>query len=519
MGRREFTMRDLLEIYEHWQAGDSLRSMERNLGVDRHTLRKYIGAAEEAGIGRQPPLSRAQWQSFIREKGLRRRQGTDTKSGAALAPYQERILAGLKSNTVSTVWQRLVDDTEMEVSLSTFRRYCAGLDLEPDPSKVTVWRPEVPPGEEAQVDFGLMGRWVNPRTGLKEKVWAFSMVLAYSRYQFVFYTTKLDVAAWTTAHVRAFEWFKGVPERVNLDNLKDGVIKPSLYDPQFNRSYQELAAYYGCLIDPSRIEHPKDKARVERQMPYIRDSAWRGQDYATIEDANCGALRWCQNVAGQRIHGTTGQRPYEMFLAEEQQKLRELPPIPWELALWQTAKVGLDSHCNVLRGLYSVPWQLVGQELDVRCTQTQVEFYTQDRNCVKSHSRVAARKRQTDITDLPPEKVAFYVRNPSWCKDQAIRYGPYVSQAIDCILSINTLTHLRQAQQILRFGETYGGERLNAACQRALFFEDCRYLTIKGILEKALDQESLPCKSPKSDVICKAHLRGPSAFSTAPFEQ
>ncbi len=358
-------MRDLLEIYEHWQAGDSLRSMERNLGVDRHTLRRYIKAAEDAGIGRQNRLSRSEWPAFIRENGLRPRRGTDTKSAEALAPYQERILTGLKVNTVSTVWQRLVDEAKVSVSLSTFRRYCSGLGFEPDSAKVTVWRPDVPPGEEAQVDFGLMGRWVNPRTGHKERVWAFLMVLAYSRHQFLYYTTKLDVHAWTMAHVRAFEWFGGIPKRINLDNLKDGVIKPDLYDPQFNRSYQELATYYSCLIDPSRVEHPKDKARVERQMPYIRDSAWRGRDYPDIEDANNDALRWCRDVAGQRIHGTTGQRPYEVFLAEEQQALGKLPPIPWELALWQTAKVGPDSHCMAARGLYSVPWQLIGQELDV----------------------------------------------------------------------------------------------------------------------------------------------------------
>jgi len=109
-------------------------------------------------------------------------------------------------------------------------------------------------------------------------VQAFVMVLACSRYMFVRPVLRMDQEAWTRCHVEAFAFFGGVPARLVPDNLKTGVDKPDLYDPQINRSYAELAAHYGVLVDPARAFKPKDKPRVERPMPYVRDSFWRGAD-------------------------------------------------------------------------------------------------------------------------------------------------------------------------------------------------------------------------------------------------
>ena len=125
-------------------------------------------------------------------------------------------------------------------------------------SRVTVPRPEVPAGEEAQVDYGFLGSWQDPATGRVRRVWAFVMVLACSRHMFVRPVLVMDQAAWVAAHVAALGFFGGAPRRVVSDNLKTGVIKPDLYDPKLNRAYAELAAYYGVLIDPARAARPKD---------------------------------------------------------------------------------------------------------------------------------------------------------------------------------------------------------------------------------------------------------------------
>jgi len=125
--------------------------------------------------------------------------------------------------------------------------------------KVTVLRPDVDPGDEAQIDYGYLGRWLDPATGRMRRVWAFVMVLAFSRHVFVRPTLSMNQAQWTAAHVEAFAYFGGAVRRVVPDNLKTGVIKPDIYDPRLNRSYEELGAYYGVLIDPARAVKPKDK--------------------------------------------------------------------------------------------------------------------------------------------------------------------------------------------------------------------------------------------------------------------
>ncbi|NPV81934.1 MAG: IS21 family transposase, partial [Firmicutes bacterium] len=152
-----------------------------------------------------------------------------------------------------------------------------------------------------------------------------------------------------------------------MDNVASGVLKPDIYEPLLNRAYEEMAAHYGVLIDPCRKGKPKDKPRVERAIPYVRDSFWRGRSFSSLTEINREAIRWCTEIAGMRIHGTTRQKPLEVFNLVEKPMLKSLPE-RWEIAVWQTAKVGPDSRCAVRRTLYSVPWQYMGRELSVRIT-------------------------------------------------------------------------------------------------------------------------------------------------------
>ncbi|MFE6848770.1 hypothetical protein [Streptomyces sp. NPDC057686] len=126
------------------------------------------------------------------------------------------------------------------------------------------------------------------------------MVLPASGHMFVRPVLVMDQHAWTECHVAAFRFFGGVPRRLVPDNLATGVAKPDLYDPKINKAYAELATHYGALVDPARAEHPKDKPRVERPMPYVRDSFWRGREFASVEHVQAEALAWCRKIAGRR---------------------------------------------------------------------------------------------------------------------------------------------------------------------------------------------------------------------------
>ena len=165
----------------------------------------------------------------------------------------------------------------------------------------------------------------------------------------------------------AFAFFGGVPARLVPDNLKTGVDKPDLYDPKINRSYAELAAHYGCLVDPARALKPRDKARVERPMPYVRDSFWRGREFTSLEQMQAEAVRWSAEVAGRRAcRPLEGAAPAAVFEAVEKDALRPLPAEPFVLATWATAKIGPDIHAQVEKVLYSVPWRHIGKTADVR---------------------------------------------------------------------------------------------------------------------------------------------------------
>jgi len=166
-----------------------------------------------------------------------------------------------------------------------------------------VLRDDVDPGEEAQIDYGLLGTWVDPVGGKRRKVWAFVMVLACSRHVFLQPTFAMDQTAWTQANVDGFAFFGGVPRRLIPDNLRTGVEQADLYDPKINRSYAEMAAHYGVLVDSARRGKPKDKPRVERQVPYVRDSFWRGREFGSMEQMRAERPGSdCQNVVSMPDH-------------------------------------------------------------------------------------------------------------------------------------------------------------------------------------------------------------------------
>ncbi|MFI6744174.1 DDE-type integrase/transposase/recombinase [Nonomuraea sp. NPDC050451] len=167
--------------------------------------------------------------------------------------HRDYIKALLGTVTVTTIHQRLRDEHGLKVSISAFRRWVhATLPEEMSRSRVTVLRREFEPAAEAQIDYGFLGQWSDPRTGKRHRIWAFVMVLPCSRHMFVRPVVHLDQHAWTEAHVEAFRFFGGAPHRLVPDNLRTGVDKPDLYDPKINKAYAELAAHYGTLVDPAR---------------------------------------------------------------------------------------------------------------------------------------------------------------------------------------------------------------------------------------------------------------------------
>lgn len=348
MARRAFDVIDIVEILTHWQAGRPISVVADSLGTDRKTVRKYIAPARAAGVepgGR--PLSRDEWAVLVRgwfPELIDARARSRTFE--VIDAHRTLIEEMLKTNSVAVVHQRLRDEHDLSVGISSFRRYVwMEFPEEATEARVTVLRPEVAPGEEAQIDYGYLGRLFDAQGGRWRRVWAFVMVLTCSRHMFVRPTFALDQRAWVAAHRDAFTFFGGVPARLVIDNLKTGVLRPDLYDPKCNRAYEEMAEHYQTLIDPARAAKPKEKPRVERPMRYIRDSFYAGREWVDLAHLRRGALEWCAGVAGVRSHRSLdGASPLSVFKALEAQELRPLPKEAFELASWSRPKVGPDCH-------------------------------------------------------------------------------------------------------------------------------------------------------------------------------
>jgi transposase len=515
MARRTFDVIDVTEILVHWHAGRSLNEMSQSLGADRKTIRKYIAPAVAAGIAPGGPAKGEQeWQELVRDwfpelADTRLRQVT----WPAIAVHHDYIVEQLRARVrMSTIHQRLRDERGLAASVASFRRYVnANVPEEARRQEVTVWNPRpAEAGEQAQIDYGMLGRWTDPATGRLRTVWAFVMVLAYSRHLFVRPVLRMDQRAWTECHMEAFAFFGGVPARLVPDNLKTGVDKPDLYDPKLNRSYAELAAHYGCLVDPARALKPRDKARVERPMPYVRDSFWRGREFASLERMQAEAVRWSLEVAGRRAcRPLEGAAPAAVFDAVEKDALRPLPAGPFVLATWATAKIGPDIHAQVDRVLYSVPWRHIGKTADVRVTDTMVQFFIGGQ-LVKSHPR-KARGKQTDSGDYPPEKIAFHMRTPQWCRKQAAAVGPSCESLIGELLAEGALYRLRAAQGVIGLADKHDSGRLEAACAKAIAAGDPSYRTVRGILAAGAERDQPPAAA--GDGGAAAFLRGPASFA------
>jgi transposase len=502
---------DIVEILVHWYAGRSQHELSASLGVDRKTLRKYTAPARAAGMEPGgPPMGEADWRTLVAgwfpvlsDAGLRQ------VSWPGIEAHRDYIAGQLAVGvTVATVHQRLVAEHGLVASVASVRRWVrAMLPEDARRGQVTVLRDTPPPGQEAQIDYGRLGMWLDPGSGRRRTVWAFVMVLACSRHMFVRPTLLMDQAEWTAAHVEAFAFFGGVPARLVPDNLRTGVDRPDLYDPKINRAYAELAAHYGALVDPARAFKPKDKARVERPMPYVRDSFWRGRQFASLEAMRVDARRWCTEVAGARsCRPLEGAAPAAVFAATEAAALAPLPAAPFVLATWASAKVGPDIHAKVGATLYSLPWRYLGERIEARSTTAMVQFF-RDGELVKTHPR-KERGKQTDLGDYPPEKIAFHMRTPTWCRRRAGEIGPACQEVIGELLAENALFRLRAAQGVLGLADKHDPARLEAACAKATAAGDPSYRTVKGILAAGTETTAAP-ERPTGDAGAAAHLHGP----------
>jgi hypothetical protein len=362
------------------------------------------------------------------------------------------------------------------------------------------------PGHTAQVDFGKGPEIVDTATGEVQKTWFFVMVLAWSRHMYAELVTDQSIETWLGCHRRAFEHFGGVPAVCSVDNLKAAITRACYHDPHVQHAYADYAEGYGFIIAPCPVADPKKKGRVEAGVKYVKNNFVPLRTFRDLADANAQLMQWVMSVAGTREHGTTRVAPLTRFAQTEQVLLKALPSTPPELASWAQAKVHGDCHIQVHKRRYSVPYRFVGKQLDVRLSETTVRLYHQH-ELLATHPRLKHPGQRSTLDEhLPPEHIAFKMRDPQWCRKQSTEVGPYCSALIERLFANGVVERLRAAQGVIRLRKPYGDARLDAACKRALAFENISYGSVKTILEKGLDQVADPAGA--FDQLCDTYTGG-----------
>jgi transposase len=486
MSYRELSMIEVKEVLRRHEAGQGLREIARATGLDRKTVRRYVRAggglgSDEAAVEHAAQMVQA--RPLPAPSSPRKRLETHRAQIQQWLMPNERGQRALRLSKVHTLLAR----RGVEVTYATLCRWAHDeLGWRERTPTVRVDDPE--PGQEAQVDFGKMGMLADPSSGRVRQLWCLVVTLTFSRMQFVWPTFEQTTEATCEGLDEAWSFFGGMPRHVLIDNAKAMVTTADATAPRVNDAFADYAQARGVFVDTARVRRPKDKPRVENQVPFVRESWFDGEGFADLEQARRSAAAWCQAVA-ERVHGTTCRVVREHY--EQQEKAVMLPPPeePFDVPLWTEAKVHPDHHIQVQRALYSVPTRYIGRTVRVRSDQKIVRIYLGS-ELLKTHPRQPPGGRSTDPNDYPPGKANYATRTFTSVIERAREHGPHVGRYAERLFDRPLPWQvMRQGYQLLRLCDTYGSAKVDAVCERSLSFDVIDVPRIARMLKRALHAE------------------------------
>lgn len=490
MPYRELPMIDVKEVLRRWSAGQGDRRIGRETGADRKTVARYIRAADRLGLQRGAEVTDEQVHG-VAQCVQSRPIAAPTEEWSDVAQHRVRIerwLAG-DANTrplrLTKVHALLARDHGLRASYDTLWRF-ATQQLGWRKRTETVRVDDPPPGQEAQVDFGEMGRLLDRETGKLRRLWALIVTLCFSRYQFVWPTFRQTTEAVCEGLDRAWWFFGSMAISIVPDNMTAMIKDADALHPTLVAPFLDYVQARGLFVDPARVRTPKDKPRVENQVPYVRESWFDGETFVDLDDARRSAEHWCRDVAGMRVHGTTRRVPGEVFESIEKAAMRPAPESPFDVPVWiESAKVHPDHHVQVLHALYSVPTRYLRKHVRVRADKTQVKIYF-GTELIKVHPRKGPGARSTDPSDYPADKAIYALRDVdallAKSRERGLHIGLYAERLLGGPLP---WTKMRQAYALLGLCHKYGDGRVEAICQSALAFDVVSVPRIAAMLKSA----------------------------------
>jgi transposase len=485
MARKEYAVVDVVDILRRVQNGYSIRAITRATGMDRNTLRKYLRLAYKKGFGKDIVGDLNAIAGEVVREIQSTLPGPERSYEQVLLPHKDEIARWMDKEhlTLTKIHTKLTRMGVVASYQSLYRFASVHIGL---PSKSTVRMAETEPGELAEADFGRLGLLFDPVTERKRMVYALVVTLCSSRHQYVHATFTRDLPSLIAGMEDAWAFFGGLTRRVVIDNLKAAVVKSDRYVPIFNRTFLEYSEFRGFIIDPARQYDPTGKPKVERQVPYVRNNFFAGETFRDLAHVQEEALRWCRDIAGMRIHGTTKRRPLIVFTEEEKPCLLALSEDRFDVPAWGTVKVHPDYHIRFGNSLYSIPADYIGKEVSVRKDSRLVRVYYKG-SLIKTHPAAVRGTRSTDFSDYPKEKTPYAMRSCTYYIEKAQEIGTSTGQLAELLLSGTfPWARLRQAQKLVRLAERYGKERVEKACERSLAFELVDVRRVEEIIKKGL---------------------------------
>ncbi len=478
------------------------REVARLLRMSPNTERKYRRALEMASLLAGDPEDLPALSTLKAAMLEHEPPKVAPQQASSVDPWRFEIFAMMKRGAgPRAIYDRLrLEHDDFAASPSAvkrfYRRHREAQGVRPEDVAIPV---DTAPGEVCQVDFGYLGKLYDPDEGRLRKAWVFVAVLGHSRHMSARIVFDQREMTWLELHAALFRDLGGVPEVLVPDNLKAAVIRAAFTTDgttTLNRGYRELARHFGFKVDPTPPRSPEKKGKVESGVKYVRRNFFQPRIFEDVHHARRELAKWLEQIANERIHGSTGRRPREVFEEEEREILRPLPAAPWTPVSWKRAKVHRDCHVIFERRVYSVPWRLVGQEVLIRASRSTITIYA-DEERVATHDRNGPGRRSTVDAHLPDHRSDYRHRSRSYWEQRADRLGEIPGRYVRALFDSDDVLHqLRTVQAVVRHLETFPLARACAACERALHYGNFTYGGLKRILREGLDLVPLPDGQP-----------------------
>lgn len=419
-----------------------------------------------------------------------------------------------KSVTLMLLWQEYKEKHPKGLGYSRYcdiyRRWLNEIDV--------CMRQNHKAGEKCFVDYAGMKMPViiNQTTGEIKEVEIFVAALGASNYIYTEATWSQQLSDWISSHVRAFEFFGGVPEIVVPDNLKSGVTKSHRYEPDVNPTYQDMAQHYGVAVIPTRVNAPQDKAKVENAVQQVERqilAKLRDQKFFSLQELNKAIRRLLKELNCRPFQKLTGSRQSQ-FDELEKSCLKPLPQKRYVFAEWKKVRAGTDYHIELNQHYYSVPYNFAKKELDARFTQDIIEVFYKNKR-IASHVRSYKKHKHTTVKQHMPKQHQFYAE---WTPERILHWAEKIGIATAklCEIIMQSRAHPQQGFRsclgVIRLAKSYGDARLESSCKRALAIGAHSYKSIESILKNGLDNATIETKSSTNIPSSHENVRGQDYF-------